>query len=101
MPDNGLEETADPRGGDPLQKLLESEAAETLRELMRTSLDVLETRVVTLHYGEEMPLDAITRLLGLTNPSGAKACLVSARRKLAAAAERWKARAARGRPPNE
>ena len=39
-----------------------------------------------------MPLDAITRLLGLRNRSGAKAFIVSARRKLKRAARLWKAR---------
>jgi hypothetical protein len=36
-----------------------------------------------LHYGEEVPLETITRLLNLQNASGAKAYIVSARRKLA------------------
>ena len=38
-----------------------------------------------LHYGQEMPLTAVSRKLGLTNKSGAKAYVVSARRKLNAA----------------
>jgi RNA polymerase sigma-70 factor, ECF subfamily len=37
-----------------------------------------------------LPLDAVTRLLQLTNASGAKAYVVSAKRKLARAVERWK-----------
>jgi hypothetical protein len=37
-----------------------------------------------------MPLDAITAALGLSNTSGAKAYIVSAKRKLAAAVKRWK-----------
>jgi hypothetical protein len=37
-----------------------------------------------------MRLDAITTALGLTNTSGAKAYIVSARRKLNAAVKRWK-----------
>ena len=44
-----------------------------------------EARVMLLHYGEEMPLNAVSRKLGLTNKSGAKAYVVSARRKLNAA----------------
>ena len=61
-----------------------------LRHWMNTALEPTEQRVMTLHYVEEMPLDAITRLLGLTNQSGAKAYVVSARRKLNTAAARWK-----------
>ena len=45
---------------------------------------------MTLHYAEEMPLDAITRLLSLKNSSGAKAYIVSAKRKLSSAVTRGK-----------
>jgi len=38
-----------------------------------------------------VPLDTITRLLGLANQSGAKAYIVSAKRKLARAVQQWKA----------
>jgi len=63
-----------------------------LREILLTTLDQTERTVFTLHFGDEMPLDAITRLLGLTNNSGAKAYIVSAKRKLAKAAKRLRAR---------
>ncbi len=49
------------------------------------SLDETEARVMMLHYGEEIPLNTVSQMLGLTNKSGAKAYIVSARRKLAAA----------------
>jgi len=49
------------------------------------TLDKTEARVMMLHYGQEMPLNAVSRMLGLTNKSGAKAYIVSARRKLNAA----------------
>ena len=49
------------------------------------TLDETEARVMMLHYGREMPLNAVSRMLGLTNKSGAKAYIVSARRKLHAA----------------
>ena len=42
--------------------------------------------------GDDLPLDAITRLLGLSNRAGAKAYIVSARRKLRRTARFWKAR---------
>jgi hypothetical protein len=37
---------------------------------------------MTMHYGFEMPLAVITKQLALRNPSGAKAYVVNARRKL-------------------
>jgi RNA polymerase sigma-70 factor (ECF subfamily) len=52
------------------------------------TLDETEARVMMLHYGQEMPLNTVSRILGLTNKSGAKAYIVSARRKLAAAMSR-------------
>ena len=64
-----------------------------LQQLMQSSLDETETRVLVLHYVDELPLDTVTRLLKLTNASGAKAHIVSARRKLTAAFSRWKSRA--------
>ena len=63
-----------------------------LREFLLTTLDRTERAVFTLHFGDEMPLDAVTRLLGLDNSSGAKAYIVSAKRKLAKAARRLLAR---------
>jgi RNA polymerase sigma factor (sigma-70 family) len=62
-----------------------------MRELMKNTLDETEADVMTLHFGEEMTLDAVTRVLSLTNPSGAKAYIVSARRKLKAAIARMRA----------
>lgn len=50
--------------------------------MMNSALDPLETRVMTLHYGFELPLAVITQKLALRNPSGAKAYVVNARRKL-------------------
>lgn len=68
------------------------ESEELLRTLIRESLDEMENKVLTLHYVHELPLDAVSRMLGLTNQSGAKAYIVSARRKLKRAHERWKSR---------
>ena len=61
------------------------------RALLDRELTDTEKRVFVLHYGDDVPLLTITRLLGLENPSGAKAYLVSARRKLARALSRWRA----------
>jgi len=66
----------------------EIETEETRRKSWRFILDTLdqtEARVMLLHYGQEMPLYVVSRKLGLTNKSGAKAYVVSARRKLNAA----------------
>ena len=52
--------------------------------LILRTLNPTEAKVMLLHYGEEMPLQAVGRALGLTNKSGAKAYIVSARRKLSA-----------------
>lgn len=79
-----------------LRALEKQEALRTMQELIGEALDDTETKVMTLHYGEDITLDAITRLLGLTNASGAKAYVVSAKRKLSATVERWKARERRG-----
>jgi len=63
-----------------------------LRDFLSSTLDQTERVVFTLHFGDEMSLDAVTRLLGLDNTSGAKAYIVSAKRKLARAAQRLRAR---------
>lgn len=88
-------ELADRRSIRPDQQLeMESEILQ-MKELMKKTLDETEAHVMTLHYGEEMTLDAVTRLLSLTNPSGAKAYIVSARRKMSGAVARLRAA---GRP---
>jgi RNA polymerase sigma-70 factor, ECF subfamily len=63
-----------------------------LMAFLSETLDRTERTVFTLHYGDELPLDTITRLLSLDNASGAKAYIVSAKRKLARAAARLRAR---------
>jgi RNA polymerase sigma-70 factor, ECF subfamily len=70
---------------------------QVLRQLMCSSLSEMEQKVLMLHYGEEMKLNEVTRLLGLENPSGAKAHIVNARRKLATALDRWRQRGDRRR----
>jgi RNA polymerase sigma factor (sigma-70 family) len=57
-------------------------------QLIDNALEPTEARVMALHYGYELPLAAITRKLALTNPSGAKAYVVNARRKLSRAIKR-------------
>lgn len=70
------------------QELIRRGRVDEMRRLMRDELDETEQRVMVMHYGEELSLDAVTRALGLENASGAKAFIVSARRKLQRALER-------------
>jgi RNA polymerase sigma-70 factor (ECF subfamily) len=74
---------------DALAALEASDARAIVRRLMDEALDATEKRVMLLHYGHGVRLDAITAALGLTNASGAKAYIVSARRKLNKAVKRW------------
>ncbi len=86
-----------PDGAEGIHSSLEREgASHLLRELLAASaLDATETQVMTMHFAEELPLDAITRLLKLNNASGAKAYIVSAKRKLNRAVQRLKIRPGR------
>lgn len=87
-------ETLPDLGSDsPLASVERKQQAEIARQLINETLEETEKAVFTLHFGEELPLDTITRMLKLDNASGAKAYLVSAKRKLDRAARRWKARA--------
>ena len=81
---------ADPESGP--ERILELRSSvQAARALLDRELTETEKCVFTLHYGDDVPLQTITRLLGLQNRSGAKAYLVSARRKLARALVRWRA----------
>ncbi|MDX1502455.1 MAG: RNA polymerase sigma factor [Thermoanaerobaculia bacterium] len=53
-----------------------------LRRAMARDLEPLEAKVLYLHYVDGLTLPAITDLLGLRNRSGAKAYIVSGRRRL-------------------
>jgi RNA polymerase sigma factor (sigma-70 family) len=52
--------------------------------LIQETLTPAEVRVMALHYGHGLPLAVITRQMMFSNPSGAKAYIVNARRKLKA-----------------
>ena len=54
---------------------------------MVSILTPMEVRVMTLHYVHEFTLPVITRRLMLSNRSGAKAYIVSARRKFSVLAQ--------------
>jgi RNA polymerase sigma-70 factor (ECF subfamily) len=60
-------------------------AIERRLRLITEVLTSTEAKIMMLHYGQEIPLATITRCLGLRNRSGAKAYIVSARRKLSSA----------------
>ena len=59
-----------------------SQRFERLWATMNEALTNTEKRVMVLHYGHDFTLSAITHGLMLSNPSGAKAYIVNARRKL-------------------
>jgi RNA polymerase sigma-70 factor, ECF subfamily len=81
---------------DALATLQTEYAATLVRQLMRDArLDPIEARAFCLHYAGDMPLEAVTARLGLTNSSGARARIVSAKRKLRRSAERWERQATR------
>ena len=86
-----LDDVAD-AGSEPVLLTLERrESQDAVRRLIHDSLDATEAKVMTLHYVHDLSLDAITRLMGLTNQSGSKAYIVSAKRKLSRAVSRWRA----------
>src|SRR5262249_20537401 len=90
--DHVLPGLADPDASDvgfPAARMLSGRLA---REVLNEALDEPEKAVFTLHFGRNFSLAAITRLLGLRNASGAKAYVVSARRKLSKLIQRWQAR---------
>ena len=78
---------------DALAALEARDARAIVQQLMADVLDETEIKVMTLHYGHGLRLDAITASLGLSNASGAKAYVVSAKRTLKTAVERWNAKA--------
>lgn len=81
---------AAPDDGPMEDQLARRRQLELARGWIRDSLEETERRVFVMHFLDEMPLDAITRALRLNNASGAKAFIVSARRKLTEAARRWR-----------
>ena len=60
----------------------EQEDEEALLGILRTQLDPREQEAIWLRCFERLPVDAITKLLSLTDASGARGVLQSARRKL-------------------
>jgi len=79
---------------DPYSAIEKSQSARLIWKLVSSALNPLEARVMSMHYGCEIPLSAITQELALSNPSGAKAYIVNARRKLHGALRHKKSKAA-------
>jgi len=72
-------------GSDGMETHAALERHQSLQEMWRlieVTLLPVEARVMALHFGHGLPLAVISRQLRLSNPSGAKAYIVSARRKL-------------------
>ena len=81
-----LEDLPDPRP-DAASMLEEAQEREALLALVQERLDPLEQRALWLRWSERMPVDEITRVLGIHTASGARGLLQTARRKLKGRAE--------------
>jgi RNA polymerase sigma-70 factor (ECF subfamily) len=71
----------------PDQDLENRLAEEELLDLIRARLDDVEQQALWLRCFEKMPVDEITKLLNITEASGARGILQKARRKLRVALE--------------
>lgn len=82
-------ELGDIRDAAPLpDAVLEDESGEEwLLHTIRTELEPQEQQAIWLRCVERMPVDEVTRILGVDGASGARAVLQRARRKLRAALE--------------
>jgi len=71
----------------PAEAFEQLQDEEATRRLMLDHLDEQERVALWLVCFERMPLEAVTRVLNLTNATGARGLLQRARRKLSAALE--------------
>jgi RNA polymerase sigma-70 factor (ECF subfamily) len=67
---------------DPFLRLEEREYEERMYTLIRSTLEPEEQKAIWLRCFERMPVDEITRILGIESASGARGLLQKARRKL-------------------
>ncbi len=86
---NVRDESVDPDdlladGRDPLDVLADQQEEGAVLEAIRTLLDPVEQEALWLRAVEKLPVDEITRVLGLRSASGARGVLQAARRKLKA-----------------
>ncbi|MDH3197583.1 MAG: sigma-70 family RNA polymerase sigma factor [Candidatus Krumholzibacteria bacterium] len=85
--EDALDAVAEP-GPSPHQSMVETEDEERILRLIRDELDPIEQRALSLRCFEQLPVDHITRMLGVEGETGARTVLQSARRKLRAAISR-------------
>ena len=95
LDDEGIPEPVEPSAGAE-RELERGEILAAFRGAMERDLEPTEAKVLYLHFVDGMQLAAITDLLGLENKSGAKAYIVSGRRKLERRFGRWLARQSAG-----
>ena len=87
--DEGVDPEELPGPEEQPDRLIENEEQEQeLKELIKRELDPMQQEVLWLRCFERVPVDEITRLLGITTSSGARGVLQSARRKLRAVMEK-------------
>jgi RNA polymerase sigma-70 factor (ECF subfamily) len=87
--DEGVDPERLPSGAQSPDGVFEGEEGERrILELIRRELDPLQQDAVWLRCFERLPVEEITRILGVTAPSGARGILQSARRRLRAALQR-------------
>jgi RNA polymerase sigma-70 factor, ECF subfamily len=67
---------------DPGRRLEDEEEERAMTALLRETLNPVEQQAIWLRCFERLPVDEITRMLGLTQASGARVVLQSARDKL-------------------
>lgn len=83
--DDGADPDAiEAEGPDPIDHLATLQEEGAVLEAIREDLDGIEQQVLWLRAVEHMGVEDITRMLGLTQASGARGVLQSARRKLRA-----------------
>ena len=84
----GMPEPVEPSPGAE-QEVETGEILAAFRAALGKDLEPLEAKALYLHYVDGVPLAALTDLLKLTNKSGAKAYIVSGKRKLERRFGRW------------
>ncbi len=75
-------DTIEAPASDHARRLEEREDEERILSLIRSKLEPEEQRVIWMRCFERMPVDEITRVLGIQSASGARGLLQRARRKL-------------------
>jgi RNA polymerase sigma-70 factor (ECF subfamily) len=90
-PTEALDDAPEPRDPAPHhdETLARREVVDRFMQAVARDLDPTEARVLYLHYVDGVQLADVTTALQLENLSGAKAFVVSARRKLARHFGRW------------